>query len=58
MEETTIKRRPRKGQSPQKNRSKQGVMLAVMLAAVTLLFVLAYIPWYLKDRKAKKTPCV
>jgi len=28
--------------------------LAVMAAAVTLLFALAYLPWYLKDRKSKK----
>lgn len=28
--------------------------LAVMVGVVTLLFFLAYIPWYLKDRKAKK----
>ena len=40
MEETTIKRRPRRGPSPQKNRSKQGVMLAIMLAAVILVFSL------------------
>ena len=40
MEETTIKRRPRKGPSPQKNRSKQGVVLACMLALVILLFSL------------------
>ena len=29
--------------------------LLVMASAVTLLFVLAYLPWYLKDRKAKKS---
>jgi uncharacterized membrane protein YwaF len=29
--------------------------LLVMASAVTLLFILAYLPWYLKDRKAKKT---
>lgn len=28
--------------------------LLVMAAAVTTLFALAYLPWYLKDRKAKK----
>ena len=28
--------------------------LLVMAAAVTALFFLAYLPWYLKDRKAKK----
>ena len=28
--------------------------LAVMAAAVTALFLLAYLPWYLKDRKAAK----
>lgn len=26
----------------------------VMIAAVTILFVLAYVPWYLKDKKAEK----
>lgn len=26
----------------------------VMVAAITLLFVLAYLPWYIKDKKAKK----
>ena len=30
--------------------------LAVMAAAVTTLFTLADLPWYLKDRKAKKAP--
>lgn len=29
--------------------------LAVMVLAITLLFVLAYLPWYLKDRKQKTT---
>ena len=29
--------------------------LFVMAAVITLLFVLAYLPWYLKDRKAAKT---
>ncbi len=28
--------------------------IAVMIAAITLLFGLAYLPWYLKDRRAKK----
>ena len=28
--------------------------LLVMMAAVTCLYVLSYLPWYLKDRKAKK----
>ncbi|MBE6767751.1 MAG: TIGR02206 family membrane protein [Ruminococcaceae bacterium] len=28
--------------------------LLVMLAVITLLFVLAYLPWHLKDRRAKK----
>lgn len=28
--------------------------LAVMILAVTLLFTLAYLPWFIKDRKAKK----
>lgn len=27
--------------------------VAVMLAVITLLFVLAYLPWHLKDRRAK-----
>lgn len=30
--------------------------IAVMAAVVTLLFFLSYLPWYLKDRKAAKTP--
>ena len=29
--------------------------IAVMIAVITLMFGLAYLPWYLKDRKAKKT---
>jgi len=32
--------------------------LLVMVAAITVLFVLAYLPWYLKDRKAKTVACV
>lgn len=28
--------------------------LCIMAAAVTLLFALSYLPWYIKDRKAKK----
>ena len=28
--------------------------VAIMAAVITLMFVLAYLPWYLKDRKAKK----
>jgi hypothetical integral membrane protein (TIGR02206 family) len=28
--------------------------LLVMAAVVTIMFALAYLPWYLKDRKAKK----
>ena len=32
--------------------------LIVMVAAVSTLFVLAYMPWYFKDRKAKKAACV
>jgi hypothetical integral membrane protein (TIGR02206 family) len=28
--------------------------ILIMIAAVTVLFVLAYLPWYIKDRKAKK----
>ena len=30
--------------------------LLVMFAVVTLMFALAYLPWYLKDRKQKKSP--
>lgn len=30
--------------------------ICVMALAVTVLFVLAYLPWYLKDRKAAKQP--
>ena len=30
--------------------------ILVMVAVVTMLFVLAYLPWYLMDRKAKNTP--
>jgi uncharacterized membrane protein YwaF len=29
--------------------------IAVMVAVITLMFGLAYLPWYLKDRKAKKS---
>jgi hypothetical integral membrane protein (TIGR02206 family) len=29
--------------------------LAVMVAAVSTLFILSYLPWYFKDRKAKKS---
>ena len=29
--------------------------VAVMAGVITLMFVLAYLPWYLKDRKAKKS---
>jgi uncharacterized membrane protein YwaF len=32
--------------------------LVVMAAAVSALFVVAYIPWYLKDKKAKKAVSV
>ena len=28
--------------------------LLVMAAVITLMYGLAYLPWYLKDRKAKK----
>ena len=28
--------------------------VTIMAAVITLMFVLAYLPWYLKDRKAKK----
>ena len=28
--------------------------VAVMVAVITLMFALAYLPWALKDRKAKK----
>ena len=31
-----------------------GLRLAIMAAAVTLMFFVAYLPWLLKDRKAKK----
>lgn len=30
--------------------------LIIMAAAVTFLFFLSYLPWYLKDRRAKKQP--
>lgn len=30
--------------------------LFIMAAVVTFMFVLAYLPWYLKDRRAKKQP--
>ena len=30
--------------------------LLVMASVITLLFVLAYLPWYLKDKKAAKAP--
>ena len=30
--------------------------LLVMVAAITLLFFLTYLPWYLRDRKQKKLP--
>jgi uncharacterized membrane protein len=26
---------------------------AIMAAAITVLFAVAYLPWYLKDKKAK-----
>jgi len=29
--------------------------IIIMLSAITLLFGLAYLPWYIKDKKAKKT---
>ena len=32
--------------------------VAVMAGVITLMFVLAYLPWYLKDRRAKKTGAV
>ncbi|MBO5891261.1 MAG: TIGR02206 family membrane protein [Oscillospiraceae bacterium] len=35
-----------------------GLRIAVMAAVVTVMFALAYLPWYLKDRKAKKTAAV
>jgi len=28
--------------------------ILIMIAAVTVLFILAYLPWYIKDKKAKK----
>lgn len=31
-----------------------GLRIAVMAAVVTFMFALSYLPWYLKDRKAKK----
>ena len=40
MEENQMNRRPRRASVVQKNRSKQGVMLAIMLAAVILVFYL------------------
>lgn len=30
--------------------------LLIMVAAITALYVLAYLPWYLRDKKAKKAP--
>ena len=35
-----------------------GLRIAVMAAAVTVMFFLAYLPWYLKDRKVKKAAAV
>ncbi len=35
-----------------------GLRIAVMAAVVTAMFALAYLPWYLKDRKAKKAAAV
>ena len=32
----------------------RALRIAVMAAVITTMFVLAYIPWYLKDRKAKR----
>lgn len=32
-----------------------GLRLAIMAAVLTLMFGLAYLPWYLKDRKAEKS---
>ena len=32
--------------------------LCVMAGAITLLFVLVYLPWHLKDKKAEKKQCV
>ena len=33
--------------------------LFIMASAITLLFVLVYLPWYIKDKKAtKKTECI
>ena len=29
--------------------------IAIMIGAITLLFCVAYLPWYLKDKKAKQT---
>ena len=33
------------------------LQLLIMAAAITALYALAYLPWYLKDRKAKKCAC-
>jgi hypothetical protein len=33
------------------------VRILIMAAAVTLLFFLAYLPWFLKDRRAKLEGC-
>ena len=32
--------------------------ILIMMAAITAMFGLAYLPWYLKDRKAKESPQV
>ena len=29
-----------------------GLRVAIMIAVITLMYGLAYLPWYLKDRKA------
>ena len=35
--------------------SNYAIRLIIMAAAVSILFVLSYLPWYLKDKKAKQT---
>ena len=33
-----------------------GLRLAIMAAVITALYALAYLPWYLKDRRSAKVP--
>ena len=35
-----------------------GLRIAIMALVITLMFALAYLPWYLKDRKARKVAAV